>query len=38
VADFTGYQQEFFRLFGFGLAGVNYEADTDPQRPIPSLG
>jgi trans-2-enoyl-CoA reductase len=25
------------RLFGFGLAGVNYEADTDPNVAVPSL-
>jgi enoyl-[acyl-carrier protein] reductase/trans-2-enoyl-CoA reductase (NAD+) len=36
-SDFAGYQQEFYRLFGFGLAGVNYEAEADPARPIPSL-
>lgn len=37
VSDFTGYQKEFYRLFGFGLAGVNYEAEAEPLRPIPSL-
>ena len=36
VADFEGYQKEFYRLFGFGLAGVDYAADTDPVRPLPS--
>ena len=30
VTDFAGYQQEFLRLFGFGVAGVDYEAETDP--------
>jgi enoyl-[acyl-carrier protein] reductase/trans-2-enoyl-CoA reductase (NAD+) len=37
VSDFAGYQKEFYRLFGFGLAGVNYEAEAEPLRPIPSL-
>lgn len=30
LTDFKGYQQEFFKLFGFGLDGVDYEADVDP--------
>ena len=37
VSDFAGYQKEFYRLFGFGLEGINYEAESDPMRPIPSL-
>jgi enoyl-[acyl-carrier protein] reductase/trans-2-enoyl-CoA reductase (NAD+) len=37
VSDFEGYQKEFYRLFGFGLGGVDYAADTDPVRPVPSL-
>jgi enoyl-[acyl-carrier protein] reductase/trans-2-enoyl-CoA reductase (NAD+) len=37
VSDFAGYQKEFYRLFGFGLEGVDYNADADPLRPIPSL-
>ena len=37
VSDFTGYQKEFYRLFGFGLQGVDYEAETDPVRPVPSI-
>jgi trans-2-enoyl-CoA reductase len=24
------------KLFGFGLAGVDYEAETDPVAPLPS--
>lgn len=37
VSDFAGYQREFYRLFGFGLAGVDYGAEADPERAIPSL-
>ncbi len=36
LSDFSGYQQEFYRLFGFGLPGVDYAADTDPVRPLPA--
>jgi enoyl-[acyl-carrier protein] reductase/trans-2-enoyl-CoA reductase (NAD+) len=37
LADFAGYQESFHRLFGFGLAGVDYSADVDIQVPIPSI-
>ncbi|SHK09753.1 enoyl-[acyl-carrier protein] reductase / trans-2-enoyl-CoA reductase (NAD+) [Rubritalea squalenifaciens DSM 18772] len=37
IADFQGYQDEFLKLFGFGLEGVNYEADTDPATGVPSI-
>ncbi len=37
ATDFAGYQKEFYRLFGFGLEGVDYAADVDPIRKIPSL-
>ncbi|OYV49034.1 MAG: hypothetical protein B7X06_00125 [Verrucomicrobia bacterium 21-51-4] len=26
MSDFAGYQAEFLKLFGFGLAGIDYEA------------
>jgi len=29
LADFEGYQSSFLRLFGFGLKGIDYAADTD---------
>ena len=37
LADFDGYQSSFLRLFGFGLAGVDYSAETEPAVEIPSL-
>ena len=37
LGDFAGYQSSFLRLFGFGLKGVDYDADTDPAVGIPSL-
>lgn len=37
LGDFKGYQSSFLRLFGFGLIGVDYSADTDPNVRSPSL-
>jgi enoyl-[acyl-carrier protein] reductase/trans-2-enoyl-CoA reductase (NAD+) len=37
LTDFSGYQENFLRLFGFGLEGVDYDSPTDPERPIPSI-
>ncbi len=37
LADFIGYQTSFLRLFGFGLDGVDYEAESDPDVAIPSI-
>lgn len=31
LSDFEGYQKDFFKLFGFGVRGVDYEAESDPQ-------
>lgn len=28
--DIAGYRSDFLKLFGFGLPGVNYEAETEP--------
>jgi len=36
ISDIAGYRAEFLRLFGFGMAGVDYEADADPVAPLPS--
>ena len=30
LTDIDGYRAEFLKLFGFGVAGVDYEADVDP--------
>ena len=37
MADFAGYQSSFLRLFGFGLDGVDYDADTNTAVYVPSL-
>jgi enoyl-[acyl-carrier protein] reductase/trans-2-enoyl-CoA reductase (NAD+) len=30
LTDFKGYQEEFLKLFGFGLPGVDYDAEVEP--------
>lgn len=37
ISDFDSYQREFLKLFGFGLSGVDYEAETETERAIPSI-
>lgn len=37
LGDFEGYQSSFLRLFGFGLEGVDYSAETDTATGVPSL-
>ena len=37
LADFDGYRQEFLQLFGFGIEGVDYDADVNPEVSIPQL-
>ena len=37
VADFQGYKDEFLKLFGFGIDGVDYDAEADPATGVPSL-
>lgn len=34
LTDFKGYKEEFMRLFGFGIDGVDYGADVDTLVPI----
>jgi len=36
LSDMAGYRAEFLKLFGFGLPGVDYEAEADPIAPLPS--
>jgi enoyl-[acyl-carrier protein] reductase/trans-2-enoyl-CoA reductase (NAD+) len=33
LTDFEGYKAEFLRLFGFGIDGVDYDAETTPLVP-----
>lgn len=37
VADIDGYWKEFYEIFGFGIDGVDYDADISVQVDIPSL-
>jgi enoyl-[acyl-carrier protein] reductase/trans-2-enoyl-CoA reductase (NAD+) len=37
LTDFEGYKQEFLGLFGFNVAGVDYEADVNPDVAIDNL-
>ena len=37
VADIDEYWKEFYEIFGFKIAGVDYDADCDIQVQIPSL-
>lgn len=37
ISDFATYKAEFLRLFGFGLKGVDYEAETNPEVTIAGL-
>ncbi|MEY3666477.1 MAG: hypothetical protein RL572_17, partial [Pseudomonadota bacterium] len=30
LTDFAGYNAEFLKLFGFGVTGVDYDAETSP--------
>lgn len=31
LTDYEGYHAEFLKLFGFGVVGVDYDAEIDPQ-------
>ena len=35
--DISGYREDFYRLFGFNMPGINYDADVDPVRTIESI-
>jgi enoyl-[acyl-carrier protein] reductase/trans-2-enoyl-CoA reductase (NAD+) len=34
LTDIVSYRMEFLKLFGFGLPGVNYEAEVEPEVPL----
>lgn len=37
ISDIQGYRSDFYRLFGFGLNGVDYNQDVDVSVNIPSI-
>ena len=37
LTDYAGYHQDFLQLFGFGIEGVDYEADVNPEVPLQQL-
>lgn len=34
LTDISGYRTEFLKMFGFGLPGVNYDAEVEPHLPM----
>jgi enoyl-[acyl-carrier protein] reductase/trans-2-enoyl-CoA reductase (NAD+) len=37
LTDYLGYHQEFLKLFGFDIAGIDYDADINPELAINNL-
>jgi enoyl-[acyl-carrier protein] reductase/trans-2-enoyl-CoA reductase (NAD+) len=37
ISDLAGYKADFLRLFGFGVDGVDYDADVATDVQIPNL-
>ncbi len=37
IGDLEGYRTDFHNLFGFGVAGIDYEKDTNEMVAIPSI-
>ncbi len=35
LTDIAGYREEFLKLFGFGLPGIDYDADVEPHLLMP---
>jgi enoyl-[acyl-carrier protein] reductase/trans-2-enoyl-CoA reductase (NAD+) len=35
TTDIAGYRTEFLKLFGFGLPGIDYDADVEPHILMP---
>jgi len=34
LTDIEGYRTEFLKMFGFGLPGIDYDADVEPHQPM----
>src|SRR5688572_5134942 len=34
LTDIVGYRTEFLKMFGFGLPGIDYDAEVDPHQPM----
>lgn len=34
LTDMEGYRADFLKLFGFGIPGINYDADVEPHFPF----
>ena len=32
LGDLAGFRADFLKIFGFGIQGIDYDADVDPQR------
>ena len=32
LGDLAGFRADFLKIFGFGIEGVDYDAEVDPQR------
>lgn len=37
LTDFVAYQEEFLKLFGFGMSGVDYDSEVEPEMAINQL-
>jgi len=35
LTDIAGYRSDFLKLFGFGLPGIDYDADSEPHVTMP---
>ena len=37
ISDIAGYRKDFYKLFGFGLSGIDYEEDVDIDVALPLI-
>jgi enoyl-[acyl-carrier protein] reductase/trans-2-enoyl-CoA reductase (NAD+) len=37
IGDIAGYRSEFMKLFGFGVEGIDYDQDVDPNVGISGI-